>query len=376
MAKTKVVLRADKGRLQLRWTLDGERITFSLGLADTAANRGLAQRKARIIEDDLTFGSYDETLEKYRPQQRSPQKKITLMEVWDAYLVGHVVKLAPKTQALFRTMDKHVRKLPGYALEKPLEATDWLAKNCTLGTAKRIVKSLGSACRWAKRRGMLPFNPFEDMTREIPSPPRKDSEVEVFSPAEIETILRAYSEHPQYKRFLPLVKFLALTGCRPEEAIGLRWKNVKPDHILFCEAITYLDGRSVEMSETKTKKPRRFPINDELRALLKSLPKDRNAFVFPASNPYKPVNYNHFYRSWHGCKSGAKRYIGIVMKLSEDMEISQYLCPYSLRHSFITRCLERNIPPGRVARWVGNSPRMIFEFYLGAIEDCEVPTLE
>jgi integrase len=371
-------VRVDRRRLQLRWTIGGQRTLLSLGLADNPGNRALADRKARLIEDDLIFGGYDPTLDKYRPGIRPQPKKVTLLDVWELYLTGHIIKLSPKSQASFRTFDRVVQRFPTYDLEKPFVVVDWLVENCKPGTAKRIVKVLGSACRWCKRRGVLLYNPFDDMSREVPSPPAKLEEVEVFSPEEIETICKAYSEHPQYKRFLPLVRFLALTGCRPEEAIGLRWRNVRDreGYVIFCEVVTYLAGKSVEMDQTKTGKPRRFPMNDELKALLKSLPKkDRNAFVFPGQTQYKPINYNHFYRSWHGCMSGAKRYVGIVMKLAEEGEISQYLPPYNLRHSAITRFLERGIPVARVARWVGNSPRMIFEHYLGAIEEFEVPEL-
>jgi integrase len=222
-----VSVRVDRGRLQLRWTISGQRTVFSLGLGDSPGNRDIAVRKARLIEDDLLFGGYDPTLEKYRVGVRIPPKKVTLLEVWEAYLTGHVVKLAPKTQAQFRTFDRVIQQLPTYDLDKPFEIVDWLIKSCTPGTAKRIVKNLGSACRWCKRRGIVPFNPFDDMSREVPSSPAKVGEIEVFSPEEIETIFQAYGEHLQYRRFLPLVRFLALTGCRPEEAIGLRWRNVR-----------------------------------------------------------------------------------------------------------------------------------------------------
>lgn len=94
VAKVRVSVRVDRERLQLRWTLSGQQTVFSLGLGDSLGNMDIAVRKVRLIEDDLLFGGYDPTLEKYRVGDRLSPKKVTLLEVWESYLAGHVVLTA------------------------------------------------------------------------------------------------------------------------------------------------------------------------------------------------------------------------------------------------------------------------------------------
>jgi integrase len=50
-------------RLQLRFRVQGKRYYLSTGLADTLANRKLAQLKASEIEKDILYERFDPTLE-------------------------------------------------------------------------------------------------------------------------------------------------------------------------------------------------------------------------------------------------------------------------------------------------------------------------
>lgn len=52
-----------------------------------------------------------------------------------------------------------------------------------------------------------------------------------------------------------------------------------------------------------------------------------------------------------------------------------YRKPYQMRHTFITLCLDAGIDAKDVARWVGNSPKIIYQHYAGANRDLEVPEL-
>jgi integrase len=84
--------------------------------------------------------------------------------------------------------------------------------------------------------------------------------------------------------YLPYVKFLFHTGCRPEEVVALKWKHVEETQIYFCEAMP-TDVRI--RKATKTDKPRHFPINPELQKILDSVQLETyhsDAVVFPA--PY------------------------------------------------------------------------------------------
>lgn len=88
--KGQVAVIASNGWLQLRFSYQGERQYLSLGLKDTSENRKLAEAKAKLIESDIAYERFDQTLEKYKneAQQNSskPQDKpqIHLDRLWDA----------------------------------------------------------------------------------------------------------------------------------------------------------------------------------------------------------------------------------------------------------------------------------------------------
>ena len=61
-----------------------------------------------------------------------------------------------------------------------------------------------------------------------------------------------------YRHYAPFVKFLFWTGCRPCEAIGLRWGSVLPDcsRVHFHESIVEISGRKVRRKTVaKRKRP-------------------------------------------------------------------------------------------------------------------------
>lgn len=67
-SKGSVRLKISNDRIQLVFTVAGKRHYISTGLADTPANRKVAERKAAVIEDDIFKERFDPTLQKYKPQ--------------------------------------------------------------------------------------------------------------------------------------------------------------------------------------------------------------------------------------------------------------------------------------------------------------------
>jgi integrase len=166
-----------------------------------------------------------------------------------------------------------------------------------------------------------------------------------------------------YKR-QPYVKFLFHTGCRPEEAIALKWKHVEKNRIYICEAVA-TDVRI--RKTTKTDTPRYFPINEELRAVFDAVrPEnpDPNALVFPARRGKEIDTHNFLNRVWRP----------VVEKLVEAGKVKEYLPQYNCRHTFITLCLESGIISRRVADWCGTSVAVIEEHYAGVIAHIQVPS--
>jgi integrase len=193
-----------------------------------------------------------------------------------------------------------------------------------------------------------------------------------FSRECIAAILSAFEKNTYASKYIPLkhsyylpyIKFLVLTGCRPEEAIALKWKHIEKNQIYICEAMpTDVRIRKV----TKTDKPRYFPINEELSVLFDDIRPEKcdpNALVFPARNGREINAHNFLNRIWKP----------VVEKLVKEGKVKEYLPQYNCRHTFITLCLEDGISSRRVAEWCGTSVTVIEAHYAGAIQQIQVPS--
>ncbi len=120
---------------------------------------------------------------------------------------------------------------------------------------KRLLTRINACCKWALESGLIDQNPFQGMASQIKLPKSAtsdDFDIDPFTKPEQQTIVTAFESHRTYKRFAPLVRFLLLTGCRPSEAIGLRWKHIRSTHIHFTEPVVYCKGKSVSKSSTKS----------------------------------------------------------------------------------------------------------------------------
>jgi integrase len=76
---------------------------------------------------------------------------------------------------------------------------------------------------------------------------KRETDRTPFRAEERDAILAAFEQNtyspkyapPCHSYYLPYVKFLFMTGCRPEEAAALKWKHIQGDceRIRFEEAI-------------------------------------------------------------------------------------------------------------------------------------------
>lgn len=164
--------------------------------------------------------------------------------------------------------------------------------------------------------------------------------------------------------YAPYVKFLFMTGCRPEEAIpsvsfanALQWKHIATDclKIQFKEAVPSDTGIR---GDTKTRKTRAFPCNPRLQAFLQSIRPEKPSpddLVLPSRRGQVIDSHNFLNRFWKP----------VVEGLVKAGKVEKYLPQYNIRHTFITLALENGIDPKDVACLVGNSPEVIYKFYAG-----------
>lgn len=214
---------------------------------------------------------------------------------------------------------------------------------------------------------------------QIPKSDSEEADINPFTPEERDSIIQAFAESELYSYYAPMVKLLFFTGCRPSEAIALQWKHVSDRFITFEQAITISSKGLVLKSGLRTQPQRRFPINHQLKEILDAIKPENSKpgdFVFK-SKKGGTIDFGDFLNhAWKGYKNRhGKQIDGIVTELVRKEMVSEYRKPYQCRHTFITLCLEADIDAKDTAKWIGNSPEIIYRHYAGNKPDLQVPEL-
>lgn len=358
--KGTVGIETNNGRLRLRLPrhlFGGKQTYLYLGLADNKANRKVASAKAGMIEADIIFERFDETLEKYKSQvfKQSDDTDTNLQELWAKYTEFKSQFLSHSSLKDFKRIANHIPQFPSQSPNKAKLIAKFCRDNFTPDTARRILMQLNACCDWALNEELIESNPFSSVRSYSKS--LQSRSINPFSTIEKALIIQAFKQQKEHQHYWLLVEFLFATGCRTSEAVGLKKRHIESEFkfIDFSEAV--VDGRR---KQTKTGKARQFPVNHSLKNLLillnlNSLEPDAAIFADTQGNLVRPNNFLR--RHWQP----------VVKSLGIP-----YRPQYNTRHTFITQCLQADVPVAQVAAWVGNSPRVIWEHYAGFIPS-EVP---
>jgi integrase len=379
-SKGTVVVDSLRGRLRLRLPralYPGQQAKYiSLQIEDTSENRNIAEAKARQAELDIKSGNFDFSWNKYRifnhltvvpsSKEEKPLPALSLTELWEKYIAYKTPISSPKTVLdSYIPMGRHFANAP-QALEQSLEIRSYLLEATTEQMARRCLMHLSAACKWGVKNGLLATNPFEGMYLELAKPKYKmEEQANPFTAQERDRIIEAFQTHNigkkgiSYSYYTDFVKFLFFTGCRPSEAIGLRWKHISCDcsRITFSEAIVRAGGKPLSRETTKNNKTRKFSCTNTLQSLLQSI-KPKNckdeALVFP-NGEGNPINYNDF---------GRRAWKTITKRVNLDEKNGMPTTPYNCRDTFITLQALQGNSSDTIARWVGNTPEVIRKHYI------------
>lgn len=367
-----VTVRNSNNRLQLVFTHLGKRHFVSLGLAHSPLNMRKAQEIAFEVQRDIEYGEFDATYQKYRslsnptPDAAPSGRRSKLITLWEKYVEYLRPNASPKTiNGTYDPVTAHLQKCKTDGLLDPLKFRQELLKVTTQSQARRTLMQLSAACKWGLKHRMVAANPFEGMYLELEPP--KASPLVAYSAEERDQIIQAFEIHKgkgfTYQHYASFVKFLFWTGCRPCEAVGLRWGSVTPDcdKVHFHESIVEVSGKKERREETKTSVKRWFTCTPRLQALLQEIrPEvpDPEALVFPAPKGGAISEKNFNQRGWYGVVSS----LGLQNKEGIDMTL------YNCRDTFITLQALAGYSSTTIARWVGNSSKVIEERYLDKLK--------
>lgn len=369
------------GRLQIHVTYQGRRRYISVGLPDTELNRIRAEEICREISKDLAYSNFDESLDRYRmmsasyvpPKPLNESKRITdLLAAWERYAAFKDKQIELTTKiAKYQVIENWIKRLPQRSLDSAVMIRDYVVSETTPRNAKYVLAQFAACCKFAVNSGLLESNPFDGMAADIKRPKAK-KRIDPFTKEEAAVIIQRFRQ--QMPAYAPFVEFRFLTGCRPSEAIALKWGdiNARFTKITFSRAAVRCQGQMV-MKSLKTEERREFRCNGQLANFLQELHAvavssgkgGKDDLVFPSPNG-KLINESDFLLvHWKGREDKP----GLVTQLVEEGSVSRYRCFYNTRHSFITWSLKAGIDVVTIAQWVGNSPKTIFENYAGYLKD-------
>ena len=369
----------ENGSLQLRFSYLGKRYKFTLG-EDNKLNRKAAQAKAQEINADITFERLDTTLAKYSPshakiaQVVGAQSRPQLKTVWEEYKEDKKSEIAYSTQKVkWSNIDRLLFNYPFNPTTDKDSVTglcNWSLEKYKPSYVSVCLETLSTVLNHAINKGLDCENPIPKIKKELDKKKPKKL-IECFTDDDVKNILLMFegkistsSKKDKAKlHYYPFVKFCALTGCRPEEAIALTFDDIITQQdklwIKFNKAYSQRKLRD----KTKTGEVRLFPVNSQLKQFLDNYTCKTNNLLFPGKrgNYFDYPNFTSNYWSH------------LITCLVKDGLVSQYLSFYHLRHTFITNLIRKGYDIATVAKLAGNSPQVIIDSYLAAISDVTVP---
>ncbi len=369
LAKGSVSVESFRDRLRLRLPrqlLEGKQKYLSLGLPDTQINRRAAEAKAKLIESDIAMERFDYTLVRYGQQKAiAPVSEVdenrisdlTLLELWSQYCLNKQSKLKAKTIEKYDNLTILYAKLGDIPLHNALAVKQKLERVTTIGRTKDALMYLSSACKWGIKHRLVRANPYEGMSQELPQHQYiVDPQPNAFTLEERALILEKFKTDKRkgmnYQPYAPFVEFLFFIGCRPSEAVGLRWKHISDDfqRVRFEGSLVQVKNRRVPSKGSKNNRTRTLAPSRRLQALLRSIKPEKakpEDLVFPSPDGGS-INYRNFSkRAWQAIVAPIK------------LETTPYCC----RDTFITVQLLKGVSSAVIAKWCDTSTHMIDKNY-------------
>jgi integrase len=340
------------GLLTLRLSHDGNRHQRAIGLPDTPINRELARRKACEVELDIASGRFDPTFDKYFPTETTPIAPPTTLELWEQF-IEHRRNSNTSEQAIgsrYRPIGSNLRRF-GKNVQTEFTALEFvtlLRSKQSPRIANQNLSLLRGFGEWCLKELHWNANHFTAIASLKVGERTHD---EIFEVEDIHRLIEAASKDKVLIQYRDFIIFLLNSGCRPSEAIGLRWEHVnfRRDEIHICESLS----RSAQGGRIRkgTKSHSRFiPMSRAIRSMLEGRANGTNLegliFTSPTGKPIDDKNFCN--RTWH--------------RLCEKAGIT-YRSPYNCRHSVANHMLDDGATFHQVAYSLGNSARMISDTY-------------
>ena len=363
--QVKVGFRSNRGSLQLAYSHEGKQYYVSLGLKDTPKNRAASAASVGVLSDlvstEIVKGQFDPEAIKAKflgkDIKMEKPEEISLLELWEQFQAHKVSLTATSTHREYELYLRCLKRCP-HGFEAPEKIQAWAIANLSHEVARRWLNILSACCKWGCDRKLVASAPFEKLKIKKPRNARR-REPKPFTAEEISKILEVFGNTDHLRHYYRLVKFLLLVGCRPSEALALRWGKVSATSILFdCKVTTGPDYKLTIEPGLKREPSRRIPAPPQVLETLGDRGK-KDELVFPAKN---------------GGILGWDRFAQKVWRPALEKAGVEHRNPYQMRHTFASQGVTQ-IGALATAKLIGNCAKTTLDFYARHIGEAELPSV-
>jgi integrase len=208
---------------------------------------------------------------------------------------------------------------------------------------------LKSAFGYAVKQDIL----FKNPAKMVELPKLIKRELIIFTEDEAIRFLDA----SQKERLAALFSFLLATGCRPSEAIGLKWQDLSFDRntVEIKRVVVWQrNGGSWQFSIPKTAKSRRtIPLPVSLIKELKQHRVRQHKERLKLGSNWQ--DFDLIFPSQVGTPLTMGRITRVFQRIKKDIKITKKIRLYDLRHTSASFLLQKNVNPKVVSERLGHS---------------------
>ncbi len=359
-------VRSKNGKLYIDFYYNGKRFKVYLKLKDNQQNRKFANLKLKELEKELMEASLglknEPDLHKIFPNEKKFQKQVepenkkeetkipTLNEYFNKFLKRkvHLAKSTIRTWTSFYNV--YFKNYLGHKLVSEIKEEDLLpiihilkqrVKPSVINKKLTVIRSIFKELH---EDGIIDKNPFS----KIKKLKNETKEINPFTEEELKTLLEGFKKYfPHYYNF---VAFLAFTGCRPNEAVALKWKYIDWDNrkILIREGFVLGEFTSLKTASSK----RDIDMTNNLYIILK----DQFNKTYPINQEFVFINNLGRRICWENFR---QKYHKVIKRTGLNPRPI-----YQLRHTFASLALKAGEDPTWVSKTLGHSSlKMTLEVY-------------